>query len=281
MNQPRLLVRQIVWEQKMFWRNPAAAVFTFVFPIIFLVIFSAISGDDLVGPDAERVKFTQYYVPAIVVFGIISACYTALAFTLSIRRTQGILKRKRGTPLTPALYLGGIVGNALVVTVVLSVVTLAIGIAAYDFTFPDVASRVPRFALLVLVISFCFTALGALVSTFVPNEDAAPAMINVVLFPLVFISGTFGPIRPDSTLTKVAKVFPVWHAIQATTNLLNPLKSGALDWGYVLVLALWGVGGAGLAWKRFRWDPEPTVRRPHARRRGARVSDGREATALS
>jgi ABC-2 type transport system permease protein len=269
MRQPRLLVRQIVWEQKMFWRNPAAAVFTFVFPIIFLVIFSAINGDDLVGPDENVVRFTQYYVPAIVVFGIISACYTSLAFTLSLRRTQGILKRKRGTPLTPAMYLGGVVGNALVITVVLTIVTLVIGIIAYDFTFPDVASRLPKFALLVLVISFCFTTLGALVSTFVPNEDAAPAMINVVLFPLVFISGTFGPINRDSVLTKVAKFFPVWHAIQATANLLNPLKSGVLDWGYLLVLALWGIGGAALTWRRFRWDPAPTMRTPRVRKRAA------------
>ena len=269
MRTTRLLVRQINWEQKMFWRNPAAAVFTFVFPIIFLVIFSAINSDDLVGPDAVRVKFTQYYVPAIAVFGIISACYTALAFTLSIRRTQGILKRKRGTPLTPALYLAGVVGNALVITAILTTVTLAIGILAYDFTFPDAASRLPKFALLVLVISFCFTSLGALVSTFVPNEDAAPAMINVVLFPLVFISGTFGPISPDSMLTKVAKVFPVWHALQATTNMLNPLKSGALDWGYMLVLALWGIAGAALSQRRFRWDPAPTIRSPRRGRRSA------------
>lgn len=276
MKRVRLLVRQIGWEQKMFWRNPAAAVFTFVFPIIFLVIFSAINSDDVVGKDAVRVKFTQYYVPAIVVFGIISACYTALAFTLSLRRTQGILKRKRGTPLTPTMYLGGVVGNALVVTIILTAVTLLIGIVAYDFTFPDVASRLPKFALLVLVISFCFTSLGALVSTFVPNEDAAPAMINVVLFPLVFISGTFGPISPDSMLTKIAKIFPVWHAIQASTNLLNPLKSGALDWGYLLVLALWGIGGAALATKRFRWDPEPTMRTPRARRGRSRA---RERTA--
>jgi ABC-2 type transport system permease protein len=253
-----------MWEQKMFWRNPAAAVFTFVFPIIFLVIFSAINGDDLVGPDDVRVKFTQYYVPAIVVFGIISACYTSVAFTLSIRRTQGILKRKRGTPLRASTYLGGVVGSALVVAVLLSVVTFVIGAAAYDFEFPDVATRLPKLALLVVVMAFCFTALGSLVSTFVPNEDAAPAMINVVLFPLVFISGTFGPLSDDSVLTQIAQFFPVWHAIQATTNLLNPIKSGGLDWGSVFVLVLWGAVGTLLTWRRFRWDPEPVVRAPRA-----------------
>ena len=60
--------------------------------------------------------------------------------------------------------------------------------------------RLPKFALLLLVISFCFTALGLRsVSTFIPNEEAAPAIINMVLFPLVFISGTFGPIGPTAS----------------------------------------------------------------------------------
>jgi ABC-2 type transport system permease protein len=274
----RLLLRQIIWEQKMFWRNPAAAVFTFVFPIIFLVIFSAINSDDLVGPDAVRVTFTQYYVPAIVVFGIISSCYTSVAFTLSIRRTQGILKRKRGTPLTSATYLGGVVGNALVVAILLSVLTFVIGATAYDFEFPDIGTRLPKLAFLVIVMASCFTALGSLVSTFVPNEDAAPAMINIVLFPLVFISGTFGPLRDDSLLTEIAQFFPVWHSIQATTNLMNPLKSGALDWGYVLVLVLWGVGGVLVTWRRFRWDPEPAIRAPRGGRSRTRAS---EAATLS
>ena len=266
MKQIRLLLRQIMWEQKMFWRNPAASVFTFVFPIIFLVIFSAINSDDLVGPDEVRVKFTQYYVPAIVVFGIISACYTSVAFTLSIRRTQGILKRKRSTPLQASTYLGGMVGSALVVALLLSVVTFAIGALAYDFDFPDAATRLPKLALLIIVMAFCFTSLGSLVSTFVPNEDAAPAMINVVLFPLVFISGTFGPLNEESTLTKIAQFFPVWHSIQSMTNLLNPLKSGGLDWGYVLVLLAWGVGGTLLTRKRFRWDPDPVMLAPRAGR---------------
>lgn len=279
MNPFRLLLRQIKWEQKMFWRNPAAAVFTFVFPIIFLVIFSAINADDLVGPDATRVKFTQYYVPSIMVFGVISACYTALAFTLSIRRTQGILKRKRGTPLTSTIYLGGVVGNALLVAIMLCVVTIAIGVIAYDFTFPDFGTRLPKLALVVITMTFCFTGLGALVSTFVPNEDAAPAMINFLLFPLVFISGTFGPISDDSILTKIARLFPVWHSIQATTNILNPLKSGALDWGYLLVMALWGTGAALLARQRFRWDPEATVSAPRSSRR--RRSRGRRAEAAA
>jgi ABC-2 type transport system permease protein len=271
--QLKLFGKQVKWEQKMFWRNPPAAVFTFVFPLIFLVIFSAINSGDLVtveGAEGVKVKFTQYYVPSIVLFGIISACYTALAFTLCLRRVQGILKRKRGTPLTATVYMGGVVGNSLIVAALLTSVTLLAGIVFYGFDFPDVATRLPKFVFILAVASFCFSALGILVSTFVPNEDAAPAIINVVLFPLIFISGTFGPIASTSVLTKVAKVFPVWHGIHAVTTVTHPLTAGAIDWTDTAIMFVWGVGACVLAARRFRWDPDATVRTERSRTRRSR-----------
>jgi hypothetical protein len=38
----KTMLRQVRWEQKQFWRNPPAAVFTVAFPLIFLVIFSVV-----------------------------------------------------------------------------------------------------------------------------------------------------------------------------------------------------------------------------------------------
>ena len=134
MKQVRLALRQIGWEQKAYWRNPPAAVFTFAFPVIFLVVFSAINSDSRVGPPGQEVKFTQYYVPAIAAFGVISACYTNLAFTMAVRRDTGLLKRKRGTPLSASTYLAGLIGNALVNALILVVVTLLAGKVLYAGT---------------------------------------------------------------------------------------------------------------------------------------------------
>ena len=86
-------VRQVGWEQRQFWRNPASAAFTFAFPLLFLVVFIALNGNDRIPIPGGKVKFAQFYVPAIVAFGMISASYTNLAFTLSIRRDNGLLKR--------------------------------------------------------------------------------------------------------------------------------------------------------------------------------------------
>jgi ABC-2 type transport system permease protein len=247
------IARQAGWEQKAFWRNPAAATFTFAFPLMFLVIFTAINGNDHVHVNGGTVRFAQYYVPAIVSFGLISACYTNLAFTLCIRRENGILKRTRGTPLSPVDYLAGVVANVVVVAAILTVLTILLGVIAYGVTFP---SRYLGLMVTIAVGAFCFSAIGVLVSTFVPNEDAAPAIINFLLFPLLFISGTFGTIENNSLLGRIAAFFPIRHLLQEMVGVFNPFASGTgLDAIHLVVLLAWGLGALLLSLHRFRWVP--------------------------
>ena len=244
---------QVKWEQKSYWRNPAAAAFTFAFPLMFLVVFIAINGNDRVSQSGGTVKFAQYYVPAILAFGLISACYTNLAFTVSNRRENGMLKRTRGTPLSPVIYLAGMIGNVIVVAVILSALVIALGLTAYGVTFPG---RYLGLAVTVVVGAFCFSALGVAVSTFVPNEDAAPAIINFVLFPLLFISGTFGQVSDTSAIGRIAAVFPVRALNRSMVSVFDPFESGSgIHLKYVLIMVAWGLVGAAVSLRRFRWEP--------------------------
>jgi ABC-2 type transport system permease protein len=247
------VLSQARWEQKSYWRNPAAASFTFAFPLLFLVIFIAINGNDTVELEGGDVKFAQFYVPAILAFGLISACYTNLAFTVSHRRDAGILKRVRGTPIRPVVYLAGIGANAVIVSLILSTLVIGLGLLAYGITFPG---RYLGLVVSVALGAFCFGAIGVAVSTFVPNEDAAPAIINFILFPLLFISGTFGPVDSGSALARIADVFPVRHLNAQMIAVFNPGASGT---GIVAadcaMLALWGGIGLAVSLKRFRWEP--------------------------
>jgi ABC-2 type transport system permease protein len=248
-----MIARQIRWEQKSYWRNPAAAVFTFAFPLLFLVIFTALNGNDSIDVPGGRVKFAQYYVPAIIAFGLISACYTNLAFVVCIRRENGMLKRTRGTPLSPFVYMCGIVGNVIAVAVILTSLVIALGVIAYGVSFP---ARYLGLFVAVLVGAFCFSALGIAIATFVPNEDAAPAIINFILFPLLFISGTFGSVSSTSALGRVAAVFPVRHLVQSMVGVFNPFGGGTgIVASHTVIMIAWGVVGLLVSLRRFRWEP--------------------------
>jgi len=250
------LASQVKWEQKSYWRNPAAAAFTFAFPLMFLIVFIAINGNDRVRQSGGSVKFAQYYVPSIIAFGIISACYTNLAFTVSNRRENGMLKRTRGTPLSPLIYLAGMIGNVVVVAVILSALVVALGLIAYGVTFPG---RYLGFAVAVVVGAFCFSSLGIAISTFVPNEDAAPAIINFVLFPLLFISGTFGAVSDSSLIGRISAVFPVRALNRSMVAVFDPLANGTgIQPGKLAIMIAWGLVGVAIALRRFQWEPRRT-----------------------
>jgi ABC-2 type transport system permease protein len=94
------------------------------------------------------------------------------------------------------------------------------------------------------------------VSTFIPNEDAAPAIINFIIFPLLFVSGTFSPVKDGTTLARIADVFPVRHLNEQMLAVFNPFASGS---GIIardtLALVIWTAVGVFVAIRRFRWEP--------------------------
>ena len=96
--------------------------------------------------------------------------------------------------------------------------------------------------------SFC--AFRVAVASLIRNSEAAPAVVQLVLFPPLFISGTYMPIHSGG-LNRVAGAWPVRPFNQA---LLGPFaQHTGFDWKSLGVLA----AGALVAIRRFRWDPRP------------------------
>ncbi len=247
-----LIAHQIRYEQKFYWRSPSSAMFTFAFPILLLVIFASLNqGSSLRA--LGGISYNQYYVPGIVAFGVISACYTNLAIGLCFRRDAGVLKRLRGTPLPPWVFMAGNIGSSLVVSALLTVLTTALGVMFYGVTFPG---RYAALALTLVVGAFCFCSLGLAITALIPVATASPAIVNGLLFPILFISGTFYPVEPGSWLGLLATVFPVRHFEQAVFGVFDPRLDGAgIQPTALLVMIVWGAAAAVVAVRGFRWEP--------------------------
>ncbi len=167
MNDLQVAAAQVRYEQKAYWRNPMAAIFTLLFPVVFLVVVGTSAGSSRV--PGTTLAYDQYTVVAMLTFGLIAACYTNLAIAICLRRDSGVLKRMRGTPISTGSYMGGIIGSTLINVAVLAVVVVGIGMAFYHLHFPyHVAAT-----LLTLVVGIVtFGALGLAVTVIVPNADA-------------------------------------------------------------------------------------------------------------
>jgi ABC-2 type transport system permease protein len=250
-----ILVRQVRYEQKLYWRSPSSAVFTFAFPILLLVIFATLNQRQTVSA-LGGISYNQFYVPGIVAFSVISACYTNLAIVLCFRRDAGVLKRIRGTPLPPWMFMAGNIGSSLLVSVLLVALTTSVGVLFYDVAFPG---RWSALFVTLVVGAFCFCALGLAMTVVISTATASPAIVNGLLFPLLFISGTFYPVQATSLLGRIASVFPIWHFEQAVFAVFDPRRAGSgIEAEPLLVMLGWGLGALFVAVKRFRWEPRQT-----------------------
>ncbi len=233
--------RQYRLERRMFWRNPTAAFFNFLLPLVFLALFGAIYAGSDEGVDV--------LLPGIAGMSIVAATFVALAHNLVFLREQEVLKRLRGTPMPAGSYIGALAGHA----VTNAAVQLAIVVLAGRFVF-DVGWPKDWLALAVFAIAgvACFAMLGAALAHAIPNVDAAPAYVNAAFLPLITISGVFyDPDEAPAFLSDIAQSLPLTHLID---GLSGAMITGASHWGDLIVVGLWTLVGAVLAVRGFSWD---------------------------
>jgi ABC-2 type transport system permease protein len=250
-----LLLHQLRYDQRIFWRNPASVFFTVMFPVLLLLIFATIFGDEIVDVNGG-IKTTTYYVPAIITLSVISATMQTLAMSLVIAREDGRLKRGRGTPMPPWVFIAGRVGNSIVVAFLMLILVATIGRLVYGVSIPW--ERVPELALVLAIGAASFCCLGIALTAAIPSQDAAAPIVNALLLPLYFLSGVFIPDdQLPSGVIHFADAFPVRHFFEAFFNayVIAPDGAPALAWGHLAVLGAWGIAGLLLAVRFFRWTP--------------------------
>ena len=248
-----LVFHQFRYDQKAFWRNPASVFFTVMFPVVLLLIFATVFGGKTVDVDGG-IKTTAYYVPAIITLSVISATMQSLAMSLVIAREDGRLKRGRGTPMPSWVFIAGRVGNSIVTALMMLVLLALIGGIAYGVHFPW--DRIPAILLVLAVGAASFSCLGIALTAAIPTQDAAAPIVNFLLLPLYFLSGVFIPDdQLPSGIIHFADVFPIRHFFLAFFDAYVPGGVHVIDWGHLLVVAIWGVGGLLLAIRFFRWTP--------------------------
>ncbi len=250
-----LVLHQYRYDQKQFWREPASVFFTVVLPLIFFTLFASIFGSDTTTVGGQEIDTSTYYVPAILALALINATFVNLTIWLTIARERGQLKRVRATPVPAWVVIVGRTLTAVAVSFVMVVVVCLFGAVLYGVDLPT--STLPGVVVSVLVGTCSLAALGFAVAGVVPSENAAPAVANVIVLPLEFISGIFVPSEqiPD-WMNSIASVFPVKPLFDSLFAAFDPLAGGiGVAWGDLAVVAAWGVAGVLLALRSFRWSP--------------------------
>jgi ABC-2 type transport system permease protein len=244
MSDATLAWRQYRLERKMFWRNPTAAFFSFVLPLIFLFLFGAVFS----GNQANL----NVLVPGIAGLSVMATTFNALATQMTFLREQGVLKRVRGTPLPGTSYLSGIIGCAATNAVIQILIIIVAGKLFFGLGWPKDWAELALFTVLGVA---CFASMGVAFSHVIPNFEAAPAYTNLVFLPMIFISGVFFDVDNVPTfLRDIANALPLVHVINGISAALvtgAPIADHLSD---LAVVAVWTLACVILAVRGFSWS---------------------------
>ena len=243
-----LWLHQLGTEQRLFWRSREAAVFVFLFPVILFLLLGAVYDGEIEGHRAAT-----WLLVGLIGYGLANTALGGLAIFLVLRRESGILKRLRSTPLPAAVYLAAVVASTLVVFALEVVVLLLIGPLLFDAELPRAWGS---FAFALVLGAVAFAGMGFALASLIRSSEGASPIVNVIVLPMAFLSGSFGPTReyPD-VLQAVGDVLPLRYFLELVRD--SYLDGTALwrDPTAVAVVAAWGAAGFALAARRFRWAP--------------------------
>ncbi len=240
--------RQYRLERRMFWRNPSAAFFNFLLPLLFLGGGGAI----LAGNQHELNRL----IPAIAAMSVMSTTFTALAYNIVFLRERGVLKRIRGTPLPTGSYFGGVAANAVTNTALQIAIVVLAGKLIFGIGWPR---DWPELIVFVLVGVVCLTALGVAFAHAIPNFESTAAYVNAVFLPVVFISFyVFDSKSAPGFLRQIAEALPLKPLIDGLYGAIVTGSGMGRHLDALAVIALWGVFGLFFAVRGFSWEQSRT-----------------------
>lgn len=212
---------------------------------------------DTIGFDAkttvsEEFKFIDFFAPGIIAMSVMA---TSLFGSVTINtelRQKGILRKLATTPITRPEWLISNILYQLVMAFFAIVAILLVGIAIFDLS-PHINLLLPLFILLNV---FAFSGVGMLITRFVKEAQSAEAAANAVMFPMMFLAGTFFPLdmMPDF-LQKIALVLPLYYVNEGLRDSMITLNFDSA-WINAAVIGAFGVVVFILGIFLTKWEEE-------------------------
>lgn len=242
-------LKMCLLELKLYLREPSAFFFTVVFPVLLMLLFGSIWGNDPF--PGETYGYIDAFTSSFIGIVILTAATMDLTINLSTYREKGILKRFRATPVSPVSFLAGEFLAILIISLLGVLLLLVVGIVLFNMHFRgNIFEGIAAF-----LISCCGMAgVGFIPASLSRSARTGTAISNTLYFPMLFLSGAALPrqMLPDFLKT-FSEVLPLTHAIR----MMQGIWLGESLWNFKVEIAVLGgilLAGTFVAARLFRWD---------------------------
>jgi ABC-2 type transport system permease protein len=191
-------------------RIPAVLVFELVQPVMFVLLFRYVFGEQFRAIPEEFGGYVSFLMPGIIVQNaIFGATTTAIGIAEDLK--SGLVDRFRSLPMARSAMLAGRATSDLIKNFILLLVVVGIGYLV-GFSFQNGFLNAIGMIVLVLAVSFAFSWVMAAIALSVKKLEAVQAAAFTGIFPLVFISSALVPvIGMVDWLEPVARNNPISH----------------------------------------------------------------------
>jgi ABC-2 type transport system permease protein len=203
---------------------------------------------------SRQTTYIDFLLPGIMAMMVMSTGLFSIGVGLTRWKELGILRRFTATPLKPVQFMGAAILNSAVVSLVTIgiVVAMARFVLHASFAFPFL----PIFATMVVGIA-AFLAIGFVIAGVSKSQEATMPIVNLVQFPMLFLSGIFFPVSNlPNFLARIVSFFPLTYLVTAVRAFMQGQASAFTPalYGDLLGLGAWLVAMALLAARTWRWE---------------------------
>ena len=241
--------QKMIWtEIKLFIREPLALFFIVVFPLLLLLVFGGIYGN---APNEafNGLGAVDVLVPGYVGLVIATSGLLSLPIALATYRESGTLRRYQAAPISPLILLAAHVIVNLLASLIGVVLVIIAGRIIYDLQLPDFPFAL---GLVFVLSSLAIYTVGFIIGGTVSSSRVAQAIGNVLLFPMLFLSGAALPqeLLPD-LMHDISRALPLTYIVD---GLQAAWYGGGLDLLALNVLIGLLAPGTLIAARTFRWQ---------------------------
>ena len=202
----------------------AAAALNVVSGMLDKTALQATGGSNLFSLKTEEVnthhlKYIDFLLPGLIALSVMQMSVFSTAFLFTTYKEKGVLKRLVATPMLPSTFVASNVITRLIVSLIQTTVFISLGVFAFHAHV--VGSYVLMFLIAVLG-SIMFLGLGFTISGLATSVEAVPAIANLMVFPMLFLGGTFFPIESfPHWLGSIAKFLPLTFFADAMRQVMT------------------------------------------------------------
>jgi ABC-type multidrug transport system permease subunit len=196
-------------------------------------------------------RYIDFVVPGLLGMNLMGSAMWGLGFSIVDARQKKLLKRMVASPMPRWQFLASFLFSRLLLLIIEVVVFLGFSRLVFGVPF---RGSLWELALLCVLTSLSFSAIGLLVSSRARTMEAVSGLMNLVMLPMWILSGIFfSATRFPAAIQPLVRALPLTAAIDALRgNMLQGISMGQLA-APVAILLAWAAVAFAVSLRIFRW----------------------------